>query len=164
MATKMPMDLRDALRRFRSKSLSPQELVEGSLERAASLQPRIQGFLHLDAEGARAAARDCDPALPLAGIPVGFKDLFDVAGQPATGNSRVFEGRTATHDAPSVEALRAAGAIVRTFARFRSRGAPGGCGTRGAGHAGGAGERSGPARALRRRRSRAARHRRETCR
>jgi aspartyl-tRNA(Asn)/glutamyl-tRNA(Gln) amidotransferase subunit A len=106
------MDLRDALRRFRSKSLSPQELVEGSLERAASLQPRIQGFLHLDAEGARAAARDCDPALPLAGIPVGFKDLFDVAGQPATGNSRVFEGRTATHDAPSVEALRAAGAIV----------------------------------------------------
>jgi aspartyl-tRNA(Asn)/glutamyl-tRNA(Gln) amidotransferase subunit A len=112
MDTKMPVDLHDAVARFGSKSLSPQELVEACLQRAANLESRLHGFLYLDAEGARAAARNYDPALPLAGIPVAFKDLFDVAGQPTTGNSRVFEGRTATQDAPSVAALRAAGAIV----------------------------------------------------
>lgn len=58
----------------------------------------------------RIAAGD-DPG-PLAGVPFGVKDLFDVAGEVTTAGSVVLrESPPATHDAAIVERLRAAGAI-----------------------------------------------------
>ncbi|SFB97265.1 aspartyl-tRNA(Asn)/glutamyl-tRNA(Gln) amidotransferase subunit A [Polaromonas sp. OV174] len=52
-----------------------------------------------------------DPALPLAGISVSIKDLFDVAGQTTAAGSTVLAGAApAKADCPAVARLRAAGA------------------------------------------------------
>ncbi|MGA3224063.1 MAG: amidase [Acidobacteriaceae bacterium] len=65
---------------------------------------------------ARAAAKKFDTdrtAVPLAGLPVSVKDLFDVAGQPTTAGSLVLAGAPkANTDALAVARLRAAGAIL----------------------------------------------------
>ncbi len=54
-----------------------------------------------------------DPALPLAGLPVSVKDLFDVAGQVTAAGSTVLAGGAAAKaDCPAVARLRAAGAIL----------------------------------------------------
>jgi Asp-tRNA(Asn)/Glu-tRNA(Gln) amidotransferase A subunit family amidase len=58
-------------------------------------------------------AATMDPALPLAGIPVSVKDLFDVQGQVTTAGSRVLAGAApASADAAAVARLRAAGALL----------------------------------------------------
>ena len=69
---------------------------------------------------ARQAARAADgraargeAALPLDGLPVTIKDLYDVAGRTTMAGSVLREGRTAaTQDAPAVARLRAAGAAI----------------------------------------------------
>ncbi|MCL6576764.1 amidase [Kyrpidia sp.] len=74
------------------------------------LEPKVQAFLYVDPE---AADRIADPpgSGPLSGIPVGVKDMIDVAGMPTTGGSRAYH-RTADEDAFCVAKLRAAGAVI----------------------------------------------------
>ena len=50
--------------------------------------------------------------LPLAGLPVSVKDLFDVAGQPTRAGSVVLQGPAATQDCPAVARVRAAGGLI----------------------------------------------------
>lgn len=98
---------------YRSGMTTPASLVDALLERIGRLDPQLHAFVHLDAAGARAAARD--PALPggpLHGVPMGIKDVIDVAGMPTTCHSQLRLGHIATRDAPVVAALRAAGAII----------------------------------------------------
>jgi aspartyl-tRNA(Asn)/glutamyl-tRNA(Gln) amidotransferase subunit A len=55
----------------------------------------------------------CDPAQPLAGIPVSIKDLFDVAGEVTSAGSTVLaDAAIAATDCPAVARLRAAGAAL----------------------------------------------------
>jgi aspartyl-tRNA(Asn)/glutamyl-tRNA(Gln) amidotransferase subunit A len=52
-------------------------------------------------------------ALPLAGIPISVKDLFDIAGEPTTaGSVALADAAPAKVDAPIVQRLRAAGAVL----------------------------------------------------
>src|SRR5690606_28491560 len=53
-----------------------------------------------------------EPRGPLHGIPVGLKDLVDVAGVPTTAASAAYADRVAERDAEVVERLRAAGAVL----------------------------------------------------
>jgi len=77
-------------------------------------------YIHVDAEGARAAAdamdglRKAGAALsPFAGIPISVKDLFDIGGQVTTAGSRVLAGQApAARDAVAVARLRRAGFVV----------------------------------------------------
>jgi aspartyl-tRNA(Asn)/glutamyl-tRNA(Gln) amidotransferase subunit A len=77
-------------------------------------------FIHVDKEGARAAAQAMDrrrargsPPSPFAGIPISIKDLFDVTGQVTTAGSRVLgTSEPAPRDAPSVARLRSAGFVL----------------------------------------------------
>ena len=96
-------------------------LVEGCLERIAD--PAGEGsrtFLHVDAEGAREAARHMDALRrrhrapsPYAGIPISVKDLFDVAGEVTTAGSVVLkDAPPAASDAPAIARLRSAGFVV----------------------------------------------------
>jgi aspartyl-tRNA(Asn)/glutamyl-tRNA(Gln) amidotransferase subunit A len=94
---------RDALSSGRMRR---EDLLEACLSRIALMNPTLHAVHHLDAEGARAAAGSG----PLAGIPWGIKDNFDVAGLPCEANSRLRAGRIAKHDAPIVSMMRAAGA------------------------------------------------------
>ncbi len=108
----------EAARRIASRELSPVELVDALLRRIDALEPRLQVWATLDADGARARARELtDEAArgawrgPLHGVPVGVKDIFDVAGLPTRAGSRVYDV-TPAEDATTVARLRAAGAII----------------------------------------------------
>ena len=104
---------------YRARSLSPVELVQALVERIAGYDPQINAFVSLDAESALAQARLAQDEIaaggwrgPLHGVPVGIKDLIDVAGQPTTCHSPIMAGHVARQDATVVRRLRAAGAIV----------------------------------------------------
>lgn len=89
--------------------------VEAALARVERLNPELNAYLHVDAEGARAAARATpappDAAQPLAGMPICVKDVLDVAGMPTTAGAAGWR-RDPSRDATAVARLRAAGAIV----------------------------------------------------
>jgi Asp-tRNA(Asn)/Glu-tRNA(Gln) amidotransferase A subunit family amidase len=104
---------------IRRKTFSPVEVVEAHLERVAEVQPKLNAFVHLDAEGALGQARSAEAALmrgdalgPLHGVPVTIKSCLDVAGWPAAAGSLLRKDYVAQADAALVARLRAAGAIL----------------------------------------------------
>lgn len=110
-----------AAHRIRTGEESAEALVRRCLDAAAAADADLHAFVHLDAGGAVAAAREVDAAVlagrhddlgPLAGVPFGVKDLDDCAGMPTTRGSRWFaNGPAKTSDSIHVARLRAAGAI-----------------------------------------------------
>lgn len=109
---------RDAIRLFRSRELSPVELMTGIIERAEEVEPAINAFAdtYFDEalEQARAAERRYrdDTARPLEGIPVGVKDAQRVAGKRTTYGSLVLKDNVDSQSDPMIERLQAAGAII----------------------------------------------------
>jgi aspartyl-tRNA(Asn)/glutamyl-tRNA(Gln) amidotransferase subunit A len=102
-----------------ARRLSPVELMSALLARIAAQDPRLNAFIRLDAEAAMAAARVAEQEAAtgrlrgtLHGVPVGIKDIIDVAGLPTTCHSQVRIDHVAAADAFVVSRLRAAGAIV----------------------------------------------------
>ena len=109
----------EAARRMREGHLSSRELVEQCLERIERHESRIRAWVTVDAEGARRLADQLDDEGrrgqwrgTLHGIPLGIKDLIDVAGFPTRAGSPLRADHRATADAPLVVSLRAAGAII----------------------------------------------------
>jgi aspartyl-tRNA(Asn)/glutamyl-tRNA(Gln) amidotransferase subunit A len=100
--------------------LSPVELTKALLARIARLDPRFNAFIRVEADAALkdATAAEAEAAQgrlrgPLHGVPVGIKDIIDVAGLPTTCHSKVLaDAAPANADAECVTRLRAAGAIV----------------------------------------------------
>ncbi|MBX3412541.1 MAG: amidase [Pirellulales bacterium] len=112
-------DLLSAARALRAGRTSPLELVEQSLERIAALEDRLQAWVSVDTIGARAAALALGQESlrgawrgPLHGIPLGIKDIVDVAGWPTQAGSPLRASHLAAHDATIVDRLRSAGAII----------------------------------------------------
>jgi aspartyl-tRNA(Asn)/glutamyl-tRNA(Gln) amidotransferase subunit A len=106
-------------RGFADRTLSPVELMQALLARIDALDPKLNAFIRLDAEGAMNAARTAEAELlagrsrgPLHGIPVGIKDIIDVAGLPTTCHSKILLDNVAKADAVVVQKLRQAGAII----------------------------------------------------
>lgn len=104
---------------IKTRSISSREVVETSLKRIEKANATLNAFVHLDAEGAMAAATRIDDAIandidpgPLAGVPIGVKDLEDVEGMPTTHGSLLFKDNIATQDSIQVDRLRRAGAII----------------------------------------------------
>lgn len=104
---------------YASGALSPVEVLDSCLDRIGRLDPRLNSVLHLDAEGAREAARAAEhawrrrkPSGALCGVPVGIKDIVDVAGLPTTCHSKILQGNLARQDAEVVRRLRKAGAVI----------------------------------------------------
>lgn len=110
--TSTPADLTipEALAALRRGELTPLELTDACLRRIEETDGAIRAWNLVDAEGARAQARRVEG--PLAGIPLGIKDIFDVQGLPTTASSKVLQGNIAGEDAPVVARLRKAGAVI----------------------------------------------------
>jgi aspartyl-tRNA(Asn)/glutamyl-tRNA(Gln) amidotransferase subunit A len=90
------------------------EVVQAHLDRTAEVDGAVHAYLHLDAEGALATARDVDDRrardedLPaLAGVPVAVKDVLTTRGLPTTCGSRILQGWVPPYDATVVRRLRA---------------------------------------------------------
>ncbi len=95
------------------------ERVEAALAAIDAHNARTNAFILVDADGARAQAREADAEIargidrgPLHGIPVSIKDIIDIAGQPTTAGSQVLADNIAGSDAPVVARLRHAGAVL----------------------------------------------------
>ncbi len=106
-------------RRVRAGELTALSVAEACLARAEKIGPALNTWIALDREGALRAAREVDAAVaagrdpgPLAGVPVGLKDLVDVAGSPTTSGGVIDKDRIAAEDAPIVRRFREAGAVL----------------------------------------------------
>ncbi|MEV4100347.1 amidase [Nonomuraea sp. NPDC049649] len=109
----------DLGRDLRAGRTTAEGLVRDALDAISRIDPVLNAFVSVDAEGALAAAREADRELaggtdrgPLHGLPVGVKDMVMVAGQPATMGSRHFDGYVPDTDAVCVARLREAGAVM----------------------------------------------------
>jgi aspartyl-tRNA(Asn)/glutamyl-tRNA(Gln) amidotransferase subunit A len=94
-------------------------LAAEHFERIASKDAEIHSFLALtrdralaQAERVDAAARAGDPLGPLAGVPIGIKDVLAMRGVPTTAGSRILQGYHPPYDATAVARLEAAGAVL----------------------------------------------------
>ena len=115
-----PLDwtLTQAASAIRDKQISSRELTDLAIERAETLQPRLNSFIAIEAESARAAARSADEALaagrslgPLHGVPLAHKDMYDRVGEVTGSGSKIRKGEIASRTATVIERLDAAGQI-----------------------------------------------------
>ena len=95
------------------------DLAATYYERIAEINPHLNVYLSLTKERAleQAARVDAiaakgDPLGPLAGVPVGIKDVLVMQGAPATAGSKILEGYRPPYDATAVARLEAAGAVL----------------------------------------------------
>ena len=98
---------------------SATEVAQAHLDRVAGTDGRVHAFLHVDAEGALAAAAAVDRARaagatlgPLAGVPVAVKDVYVTRDVPTTAGSRILEGWRPPYDGTVVSRLRAGGLVM----------------------------------------------------
>jgi aspartyl-tRNA(Asn)/glutamyl-tRNA(Gln) amidotransferase subunit A len=112
------LDAEELLQHYAAKTLTPLEALQAILERIARQNPEINAFAVLN-PGALQAARDSTarwqagtPMGALDGVPVTVKDLIDIAGLPTRRGSKLTDPSPALADAPTVAALKKAGAII----------------------------------------------------
>lgn len=106
-------------RLIRSRKASAVDVLEAHLAAIEARNPAVNAFCTLAAREARIAAATVDKALarreslgPLAGVPVGIKDVTPTAGIRTTWGSPLFKDHVPGEDAEVVSRLKAAGAIV----------------------------------------------------
>jgi aspartyl-tRNA(Asn)/glutamyl-tRNA(Gln) amidotransferase subunit A len=103
----------------RAGRASARDLLELSLARVERFNPRLNALCFLDAEQARTDAAAIDRRVaagddpgPLAGIPMGVKELAQVRGWPDTRASLAWRDHLAEADCTEVARLRGAGAVM----------------------------------------------------
>ncbi|HEX4143148.1 MAG TPA: amidase [Pirellulales bacterium] len=116
---KRPCSIAEAHREIAAGTLKPSQLLAECLRRIDRWEPQVHAWALVDRERAVAEAHRLDglgheqlAALPLAGVPLGIKDIFDVAGLPTRAGSPLSSTAPAAADAPCVARLRAAGAVI----------------------------------------------------
>ncbi len=105
--------------RLRRREVSSEELVRAFLARIERFDGKLHAYLSVLPESALAEARRADAEIargdvrgPLHGIPIGIKDLIDVAGAVTSCGSRILAHSVAREDASVVRRLRQAGCVV----------------------------------------------------
>jgi aspartyl-tRNA(Asn)/glutamyl-tRNA(Gln) amidotransferase subunit A len=101
-----------------ARQVSSLEVTDACLSRISAENPRLNAFITVLADQARADAKRADLEIaagrhcgPLHGVPISLKDLIDLKGVSTTAASRVLEHHVATADARVAARLRDAGAI-----------------------------------------------------
>jgi aspartyl-tRNA(Asn)/glutamyl-tRNA(Gln) amidotransferase subunit A len=111
--------IRDLSNGLARKDFSPTELLASTLARYEALEPTLNMFAHVDfdlaqkqAEASEARIMQGGKLSELDGIPTSIKDLIAVKGMPIRAGSRATSDAVQTVDAPSVDRLRNAGAVI----------------------------------------------------
>lgn len=104
---------------IQAKEIGALELLEHYLDRVERYNPALNAVIVLDAERARARAKEADAALargelwgPLHGVPMTIKESYNVAGLPTTNGRPDMKDNIAESDALAVERLNAAGVVL----------------------------------------------------
>ena len=99
--------------------ISSVELTKAHLDRIAEVDGQVKAFLHVDAEGALAQAKDVDARRkrgeklsPIAGVPLALKDVLAQRGVPTTAGSKILENWKPPYDSTVVSKLKDAGVII----------------------------------------------------
>src|SRR2546430_14294392 len=102
----------------RARKISPVEIVQALLSGIDALNDDLLAYLHVSAEQAMAAAHAAEIEIssggyrgPLHGIPVAYKDIYDVQGLPTTAASKVMAGYVAPEDSTVAARLRQTGGL-----------------------------------------------------
>ncbi|MGH7714321.1 MAG: amidase [Gemmatimonadaceae bacterium] len=105
-------------RMVRAREVSACELLQATLDQVARVNPALNAIVTLN-ERAMDHAAGLDARLargedvgPLAGLPVGIKDVTQVAGLRTTFGSPLYRDHVPDEDALVVQRLRAAGAVI----------------------------------------------------
>jgi aspartyl-tRNA(Asn)/glutamyl-tRNA(Gln) amidotransferase subunit A len=113
------LTIAEASRQIAAGKLSPVELTEACLARIAAHDGKLDSFVTLTADRARAEARAAETAIKangpksrLHGIPYCLKDIFDTAGIRTTGMSRLMADRVPTEDSVCQQKIAAAGGVL----------------------------------------------------
>jgi len=114
-----PKSLTELRGAIASGAVKATDLAATYYDRIATVNPRLNVYLSLTKERALEqaarvddAAAKGDPLGPLAGIPVGIKDVLVMKGAPATAGSKILKGYHPPYDATAVTKLEAAGAVL----------------------------------------------------
>jgi Asp-tRNA(Asn)/Glu-tRNA(Gln) amidotransferase A subunit family amidase len=109
----------EGAKEIRDGRITCRELLERCLGRIDRHEPAVRAWVLVDRDRARAEADARDSELkrgadrgPLHGIPVAIKDIFDVFDWPTACGSRLWRDAVARRDAPAVQRLRQAGAVL----------------------------------------------------
>jgi aspartyl-tRNA(Asn)/glutamyl-tRNA(Gln) amidotransferase subunit A len=102
-----------------SGEASAVEVAQAHLDRIEAVDGKVHAFLHVDRDGALAAAGRVDaarasgePLGPLAGVPLALKDVFTTEGVPTTCGSKILEGWRPPYDATVTRRLKEAGVVI----------------------------------------------------
>lgn len=95
---------------FRRRERSPKEELDAVY--AAVDASQLNAVCYTDREAAYATARAADVSLPFGGVPIGVKELEEVAGWPDTGASVALADHKAASDSTMMQRLRAAGVVL----------------------------------------------------
>ena len=100
---------------IRDQKISPVDVVEACLARIEKLNPKINAFITVLADGAREQAVQAEKEIRARnwrGIPIGLKDMYDTAGIKTTAAAEYFKDRVPKKDASAVGKLKDVGAII----------------------------------------------------
>ncbi|NEW86382.1 amidase [Rhodopseudomonas sp. WA056] len=102
-----PLGLLAVHRAFREGTLSPADYLATCIQRADEVEPWLKAFCHRLPADQLAGGEG-----PLAGVPIGVKDIIATAGIPTTNGSRVYADHVPDQDAPIVTRIKQLGGIV----------------------------------------------------
>ncbi len=115
----LPDSIAEAAARIQAGELTASDLLEAALDRIGETDRRLNAFVRLMTDSARAEAgaateraRAGSRLGPLDGIPIAVKDLYDTGGVITNGGTRAYAERIPTEDATTVRLLREAGAVI----------------------------------------------------
>ena len=115
----LELNLTELSKLIAGRELSSSDAVSAALTRLERLEDKLNAFITVLREQARADAKKADEEIahghyrgPLHGVPVTIKDMFETAGVRTTGGSKILAEWVPETDAALVERLRAAGAII----------------------------------------------------
>ena len=106
-------------RQIRGRNITPVEVAQSLLERIDALEPRLEAWVRIDRETVLADAKQRQEELdhgeetgPLHGVPIGIKDIYNIAGVPTTAGSKVYADYVPDETAVTISLLQKAGAVI----------------------------------------------------
>ena len=104
---------------IKEKRISAKEVTEAHLEHSKKIGAGLNSWIKLDPEGSLKSAQEVDAAIargddpgPMAGAPIGLKDLIDMKGLPTTAGSIIDKDKIADEDALLARRIRQAGGVI----------------------------------------------------
>ena len=106
-------------RQIRDKTITPMKVVQALLARMDALEPQLEAWVRVDRETVLADAQQRQAEMdigaetgPLHGVPIGIKDIYNIAGIPTTAGSKVYADYVPDETAVTIDLLKKAGAIM----------------------------------------------------